>query len=104
MPKLTALVLTCPNRNSSLVYKKGNSFKLVEILYIMIRICDLYIKELKLRQKKGLIDKETLIICIEDPEKPIGSGGATLNALQIVAEALSARKKYRVFQNKHSHT
>lgn len=52
--------------------------------------------ELKLRQDKGLIDNDSLIICVEDPEKPIGSGGATLNALLVVAEALSARKKYRV--------
>lgn len=53
-------------------------------------------KELKLRQEKNLIDHESLLFCIEDPEKPVGSGGATLNALLIVAEALSARKKYRV--------
>jgi hypothetical protein len=49
-----------------------------------------------LRQNKDLIDKKCLLMCIEDPEKPIGSGGATLNALQVVAESLSARKKYKV--------
>lgn len=53
-------------------------------------------EELKLRQEKGLINNDTLIICVEDPEKPIGSGGATLNALLLVAEALSAQKKYKV--------
>lgn len=49
-----------------------------------------------MRQEKGLIDKESLIICIEDPEKPIGSGGATLNALLVVAESLSAQKGLKV--------
>lgn len=52
---------------------------------------------MKLKQDKGIIDNESLIICIEDPEKPIGSGGATLNALLSVAEALSARKKIKWF-------
>ena len=97
----TAVVLTCPNKNSSLAYQK----------------------ELQLRQQKGFIDKESLVISIEgslfnkkkynvriflhlfflnsflDPEAPIGSGGATLNALYTVAEALSAKKKYRVSES-----
>ena len=51
---------------------------------------------MKLRQKKGLINKECLLLSIEDPGAPIGSGGATLNALQIVAETLSAKKKCKV--------
>ena len=54
------------------------------------------IKELKLRQEKGQIDKECMILCVEDPEKPVGSGGATLNSLLIIAETLSAKKKFRV--------
>jgi fucokinase len=51
---------------------------------------------LKLRQEKGQIDKECMILCVEDPEKPVGSGGATLNSLLIIAETLSAKKKFRV--------
>jgi len=39
------------------------------------------------------------VISIEDPEEPIGSGGATLNALYTIAEALSAKKSYRVYKN-----
>lgn len=62
--------------------------------YFIIYI--LCFEELKLKQRKGIISSETIILCVEDPEKPIGSGGATLNALLIVAEALSARKKFRV--------
>jgi fucokinase len=57
----------------------------------------LFFKELELRQKKGLIDKQCLVLAIEDPEQSIGSGGATLNALQIVVESLSARNNYKVF-------
>ena len=55
----------------------------------------LFFKELELRQKKGLIDKQCLVLAIEDPEQ--SSGGATLNALQIVVESLSARNNYKVF-------
>lgn len=55
------------------------------------------LKELELRQKKGLIDNHCLVLAIEDPELPIGSGGATLNAIQIVVESLSARNNYKVF-------
>jgi hypothetical protein len=43
MAKWTAVVLTCPNKNSSLAYQK----------------------ELQLRQQKGFIDKESLVISIE---------------------------------------
>ena len=43
-----------------------------------------------------MIDKDSLILCIEDPEVPLGSGGATFNALVVIAEALSARLKNRV--------
>jgi hypothetical protein len=58
------------------------------------------LEELELRQKKSLISKESLVICIEDPEKPIGSGGATLNALLVVIEALSAQHQYKVLIHK----
>ncbi|CAF0975030.1 unnamed protein product [Brachionus calyciflorus] len=74
MTKWTAIVLTCANKNSSIAYQK----------------------ELELKKKKNLIDQETLIICIEDPERPIGSGGATLNALLVVSEALCAKKKLKL--------
>lgn len=57
-------------------------------------------QELRLRQEKGFISKDTLLLSIEDPESPIGSGGATLNAIHIVAEALSARNKFKVFLGK----
>jgi fucokinase len=65
-------------------------------MYKVNQLVKLWILELKLRQEKALLDKESLIICIEDPEKPIGSGGATLNALLVVAESLSAQKGLKV--------
>jgi hypothetical protein len=44
-----------------------------------------------------LIDKETVVICIDDPgNSPSGSGGATLNSILVVAEALSSKNQYRV--------
>lgn len=54
------------------------------------------LKELELRQRKGLIHKDTLILAVEDPKSRVGSGGATLNALLIVAEFLGARRGYTV--------
>lgn len=48
--------------------------------------------ELESRQKKGLIDRTTLVLAIEDPARDVGSGGATLNALYITAEHLGTRQ------------
>ena len=48
--------------------------------------------ELQIRQKKGLIDKNAVILAVEDPQADIGSGSATLNALLCVAEYLAARE------------
>ena len=48
--------------------------------------------ELVSRQKKGLIDRTTLVLAIEDPARDVGSGGATLNALYVTAEHLGARQ------------
>ncbi len=57
---------------------------------------NLFSLELKLRQKKGLIPKSTLLLSVEDPRCKVGSGGATLNALLVVAEHLSALSGYTV--------
>ena len=54
------------------------------------------VSELEMRQKKGLISKDTLILAVEDPKANVGSGGATLNALLIVAEHLGGRQGYTV--------
>ncbi len=48
-------------------------------------------QELESRQQKGLIDKDVLLLTVEDPKERVGSGGATLNALYVVAEHLGAR-------------
>ncbi|XP_074644571.1 L-fucose kinase-like [Tubulanus polymorphus] len=52
--------------------------------------------ELILRQSKGLIDNDTLLITAQDPQTNVGSGGATVNALLIVSEHLCARKGFTV--------
>ncbi|GAB6027032.1 hypothetical protein CHUAL_013761 [Chamberlinius hualienensis] len=52
--------------------------------------------ELELLRRKGVFSKETFILCVEDPELSVGSGGATLNALLMVVEHLSAKKGYNV--------
>ena len=35
--------------------------------------------ELEIRQKKGLISKDTVVLALEDPRGGVGSGEATLN-------------------------
>ena len=55
-----------------------------------------FFKELEFRQEKGYISKSTLILCVEDPHVKVGSGGATLNALLVVAEHLSALSGHTV--------
>ncbi|CAH1269935.1 FUK [Branchiostoma lanceolatum] len=70
----TAIVLTCQNVDSAHAYQD----------------------ELILRQRKGLIPPDTLLLTVEDPKAHVGSGGATLNALLIAAEHLSARSHFTV--------
>ena len=56
----------------------------------------LFYTELDLYQSKGKIPKDVVLLAIGDPKAEIGSGGATLNALLIVTEHLSARAGYTV--------
>ena len=52
--------------------------------------------ELEIHQSKGFIGKDVLILTLEDPKGGVGSGGATLNALLVVTEHLSAKTGFRV--------
>lgn len=49
-----------------------------------------------MRQKREQIPARTLLLAVEDPEMRVGSGGATLNALLVAAEHLSARAGFTV--------
>lgn len=49
-----------------------------------------------MRQKREQIPAGTLLLAVEDPETRVGSGGATLNALLVAAEHLSARAGFTV--------
>ncbi|CAL8260183.1 unnamed protein product [Merluccius merluccius] len=53
-------------------------------------------KELDLRQRRGSVSPEVLLLTVADPEERLGSGGATLNALLVAAEHLSARAGFTV--------
>lgn len=53
--------------------------------------------EIELRQSKGLISKDTLVLALEDPRGGVGSGGAMLNALLVVTEHLSAKAGFQVW-------
>jgi len=50
--------------------------------------------ELEYRKKIGIIDKNTITLAVEDPQKEIGSGGATINALLVISELLSVKYNY----------
>ncbi|XP_028392765.1 L-fucose kinase-like [Dendronephthya gigantea] len=54
--------------------------------------------ELDLYLAKGRIPKDVLVLAIDDPKPRIGSGSATLNALLVVTEHLSARAGYTVVE------
>lgn len=56
-------------------------------------------KELELRQTKGYIDKDVIVLTVEDPKSNVGSGGATINALLTVTEYISAKKGYSVINS-----
>ncbi|XP_078400065.1 L-fucose kinase isoform X2 [Cetorhinus maximus] len=53
-------------------------------------------RELEIRQHKGSIAPGVVLLTVEDPETCVGSGGATLNALLVAAEHLSAKAGYTV--------
>ena len=54
--------------------------------------------ELEIRQQKGSIPKETDVLAVVDPIPLIGSGGATLNALLLVAQHLSIKAGLQVLK------
>ena len=49
-----------------------------------------------MRQQRGSLPKGALLLTVADPQERLGSGGATLNALLVAAEHLSARAGYTV--------
>lgn len=52
--------------------------------------------ELRILKARSIISKSAKILTIEDPASNIGSGAATLNALLVVTEYLSAQNGYTV--------
>uniref|UniRef100_A0A2K5TJM9 Fucose kinase n=1 Tax=Macaca fascicularis TaxID=9541 RepID=A0A2K5TJM9_MACFA len=70
----TVVILTCQYKDSVQVFQR----------------------ELEVRQKREQIPAGTLLLAVEDPEKRVGSGGATLNALLVAAEHLSARAGFTI--------
>ncbi|XP_069037407.1 L-fucose kinase isoform X2 [Lepisosteus oculatus] len=70
----TVVVLTCQHKDSEYVFQR----------------------ELEWRQQRGLIPQGALLLTVSDPQDRLGSGGATLNALLVAAEHLSARAGHTV--------
>ncbi|XP_059402510.1 L-fucose kinase-like isoform X2 [Carassius carassius] len=72
--KWTVIVLTCQHKDSVYAFQR----------------------ELDGRQKRGVLPADALLLTVPDPHARLGSGGATLNALLMAAEHLSARAGYSV--------
>ena len=70
----TALIITCKTREFAEVVQR----------------------KLDLKKKYGILPSDLLFLCIEYPQDHIGSGGATINALLVLAEHLSARLHHTV--------
>uniref|UniRef100_A0A8C5R8R7 L-fucose kinase n=1 Tax=Leptobrachium leishanense TaxID=445787 RepID=A0A8C5R8R7_9ANUR len=52
--------------------------------------------KLEIRKRRGVLPPESILLTVEDPQAHVGSGGATLNALLVAAEHLSAKAGYTV--------
>ena len=95
---------TCQNRESANAFRKGalTSMQPYQCMMCTVHLrtdvdCEvhqdqLFLVELQIRQKLGSIEKDTLLLTVEDPKPNIGSGSATLNALLCVAERLAAKR------------
>ncbi|XP_066569587.1 L-fucose kinase [Amia ocellicauda] len=70
----TVVALTCQHRDSEYAFQR----------------------ELECRQRRGLIPQGALLLTVSDPQDRLGSGGATLNALLVAAEHLSAQAGHTV--------
>ncbi|KAK5866758.1 hypothetical protein PBY51_011308 [Eleginops maclovinus] len=70
----TVVVLTCQHKDSVLSFQR----------------------ELELRQQRGSLSQGALVLTVRDRQEPLGSGGATLNALLVAAEHLSNRAGHTV--------
>uniref|UniRef100_A0AAY4CRX2 L-fucose kinase n=1 Tax=Denticeps clupeoides TaxID=299321 RepID=A0AAY4CRX2_9TELE len=70
----TAIVLTCQHKDSVYAFQR----------------------ELEARRQRGCLAADTLLLTVCDPQERLGSGGATLNALLVAAEHLSARSGHTV--------
>eukprot|EP00043_Microstomoeca_roanoka_P014311 m.141571 g.141571 ORF g.141571 m.141571 type:complete len:1080 (+) comp15983_c0_seq1:70-3309(+) len=58
--------------------------------------CGAFLAELEKRREAGVIRKSTVLVAADDPKFKIGSGGATINALLMVTEMLSAQSGFTV--------
>uniref|UniRef100_A0AAY5EAF0 L-fucose kinase n=1 Tax=Electrophorus electricus TaxID=8005 RepID=A0AAY5EAF0_ELEEL len=63
---------------------------------ILVKFISCEQSQLEVRQQRGLLPPGALLLTVADPKERLGSGGATLNALLVATEHLSARAGYTV--------
>lgn len=90
----TVIVITAPDRESAYAFDFSLYFS--KIIHRCLYDQNVLIVVLRQRQHYGLIDKSTILLTVNDPQDKLGSGGATLNALLVATEHLSARAGYSV--------
>jgi len=56
-----------------------------------------------LRQQRGTLSQGAFVLTVRDRQEPLGSGGATLNALLVAAEHLSSRAGHTVSHTDDTH-
>ena len=79
------------------VYKPLLLDTLRPLQWLQLHLPPLYAPaELLVRQRKGLLERDALILAVDDPRPSLGSGSATLNALLCVSELLASQEGHKV--------
>ena len=73
---------------------EGNDWTAIVVTCFSSELAECVGKELELMKKYGKISIKTTTVAIADPQPNIGSGGATINAVLVISEMLSAKKGY----------
>lgn len=82
--------------NKHLLFTTGGLNSNVDFKMQLMHSYAILLSELEIHQSKGFFDKDVLLLTLEDPKARVGSGGASVNALLVVAEHLSAKAGYEV--------
>lgn len=101
---LTTVLEGSPSTLARMAQPKGVDWTVIILTCQYKDSVEVFQRELEVRQKREQIPAGTLLLAVEDPESRVGSGGATLNALLVAAEHLSARAGFTVITSDVLHS